>query len=65
MEQEIWEALESTAPNRDSKLVDPRANPNNRDIELYKKSLLKFLSELDASLSVGEVVEALENYHGE
>lgn len=60
--QEIWDALEATTPSRSRKMIDPRANASKQDTSLHKDMLMRFLSELDADLSVGEVRAALEEY---
>jgi hypothetical protein len=62
--QDVWDALEATTPNRSRATVDPPANASRRDVTLYRDTLLRFLSELDAELSVGEIREALEEYTG-
>lgn len=60
---EIWEALEATTINKDDKFIPDRANANKLEINQHKATLLRFLDELDGSLSVSEVREALEQYH--
>ena len=62
MMQDIWDALESTATNSDRKLIDPRANASKRDVRLWRDHIMRFLDELDAELTIGEVREALSEY---
>lgn len=62
-EQEIADALESTAPNRGNRgrFGDP-ATASPADVRLYRDTLLRFLEEIDGDLSVSELRLALENY---
>ncbi len=58
MSAEIWEALESCTASRD----EHRVTTTTREVALRKKSLLTFLEEIDGSLTVEEVREALDGY---
>ena len=60
--QDIWGALESTATNSDRKMIDPRANASKRDVRLWRDHIMRFLDELDAELTIGEVRETLSEY---
>ena len=62
IKQEILEILEATATNRSRLMINPPANASVWDINHYAKLILKFLDELDDSLSVRDLVEALEDY---
>lgn len=62
MMQEIIEALESTAPNKDERYIGKRANTSVREIHAHRDYLMRFLNELDAGITVGELRDALENY---
>lgn len=61
---EIWEALEATAIGKEASAfgIPKRVTASNADINIHKGVLLRFLDELDGSLSVSEVREALEQY---
>lgn len=63
MHEEVIEALESTAPNRKDRgrLDDPRV-PSEADIRLWRDALARFLGEIDADLTAGEIIAALEEY---
>lgn len=56
MEQEVWDALESTSPFKALSIATPN------EVTLHKNMLLKFLGELPDYLSVRDVIDALENY---
>jgi hypothetical protein len=60
---EIIEALESTSGNRRDRggISDPRM-PDAADIRLWRDRLLRFFEDLDAEVTVSEIVEALEDY---
>lgn len=61
MEQEVWDALESTSPFKALSIASKTvATPN--EVTLHKNMLLKFLGELPDYLSVRDVIDALENY---
>lgn len=57
---EIWEALEATTHGR-SKYGNERT-ASTQDARNHRDYLLRFLTELDAGLTVGEIREALEEY---
>lgn len=59
MNEEIIEALEASAMRRNSN----RSTASRRDIANHRDMLMRFLDELDGSLSVSEVREALEEYY--
>ena len=63
MNDEVIEALESTAPVRKNRgqMGDPQT-PDAADIRLWRDSLMRFLEELDGSISVREVIFALEGW---
>ena len=58
----IVATLEETAPNRDGKLVSPRATANKADILNWRDTVMKFMSELDGDLTVEEVCATLADY---
>lgn len=58
--QDIWEALEATAHGR-SKYGNERT-ASGQDIKNHRDYILRFLTELDAGLTVGEIREALDEY---
>jgi len=58
---DIIEALENAAPNSAGR-IDAPANASRRDILNYKRSLMRFLEELDAELTIGEIRSVLEEY---
>jgi len=59
--EDIIEALESTAYAPSGGIIE-RANASRRDILNYKKSLLRFLEELEAEITVGEIRAVLGEY---
>lgn len=59
---EIWEALESTTDRSRKALTNPKSQPTKNDYRLRIKDIVYFLEELDGSLSVSEVREALDEY---
>ena len=61
MEEEILEALESSAPVRGDKggIGDPRTS-SSADVALWKRSLLRFINELDEDITVGDIRRVLE-----
>lgn len=63
MEEEIIDALESTAGNRKNhgRIGDP-AVPDKQDITDWRNRLMRFLEELDADITVGEIRSVLEDY---
>lgn len=62
MMQEIIEALESTAPSRADRYISKSANTSKRAITNYRDYLMRFLTELDAGLTVGEIRDVLDQY---
>ncbi|WP_223478715.1 hypothetical protein [Oricola indica] len=61
--EQIWEALESSAPlPRKSSAFGQRATPERSAILAQRKHLLGFLENIDGDLSVAELREALEDY---
>lgn len=60
--QEIVEALETTATNADQSYIGKKANTSKRAIHAHRDTLMRFLSELDAGLTVGEIRSVLEDY---
>lgn len=64
-EDEIVEALESTAPVRGDHggIGDPRT-AGAADVNLWRRSLLRFLSEIDGDATVDDLRRTLEDYHG-
>lgn len=60
---DIIEALETTAGNRRSqgRLGDPAVG-DETDIRLWRDRLLRFFEELAGDLTVGEIVDVLEDY---
>lgn len=62
MEDEILEALESTAPvsGDRGRIGDPKTS-SDADVNLWRRSLLRFLNELDEDLTIGEVRRVLED----
>lgn len=67
MQEEVWEALEATAINKKdgAGFSSTRANASKYEVINHKNLLLRFLGELDDSMSVRDVIEALENYSGD
>lgn len=61
--EDIIEALESTAANRRDRggISDPRS-PDRADIRLWRDRLVRFLEEIEGDLTVGEIIEVLEDY---
>ncbi len=61
MEEDILEALESSAPASGDKggIGDPRVS-SNRDVALWKKAVLRFINELEDDITVGDIRRALE-----
>ncbi len=66
MDTEVWEALESTAPYPRSEGFDrPKAAVPTADaIQGHRLGLIKFLREVPEDISVAELIDALEGYHG-
>lgn len=62
MMQEITEALESTAPSSDQRYSEKPANASVRDIYAHRDYLMRFLTELDAEITVGELRAVLGGY---
>ena len=60
---EIIEALESTANNRNDRgrIGDP-ATSDKADIILWRNNLMRFLEELDGDLTIEDLRDALEDY---
>jgi hypothetical protein len=65
-DDEIFEALESTATNRRPKSTfgsfDGRTLPSKHDVQSHKGAILRFLGELDGDVCVNDVREALGRY---
>lgn len=61
--EDIIEALEmaTAAPTSHGGIPD-HANASRRDILNYKRSIMRFIGELDAELTVGEIRAVLEEY---
>ena len=59
---EIHEALEACAIRRSSSFCDPPATASKRDVLLLRRTLLRFLDEIDGDMSVSEVRAELEEY---
>jgi hypothetical protein len=60
--EDVIEALESTTPNRKAGDMFSRTNANKYEIRNHRDYLLRFLSELDSELTIGEVREILDDY---
>ena len=64
--EEVWEALETTIGPKSDRLrsFDPNrpATANAREVAAWRDSLMRFLTELSADMTVGEVREALEEW---
>lgn len=58
----IWEALESTAMVPDARSMRNHVTASAYSVRLYRDSLMRFLEDMDAEISVGEIREALEEY---
>lgn len=58
----VIKALEETAPNRDGRAISPRATANKADMLNWRDTVMKFLTELDADLTVEEVCAVLVDY---
>ena len=64
IEQDIIEVLEATATNsKAGNFSNLNANTSYRDIQNYKNSIMRFLEELDAEITVGELRGVLEEYY--
>lgn len=62
-QQEIHDALEATAlGKRQREGWNYKANASKRDCLNHRDGLLRFLEEVDGSLSVADLREALEEY---
>lgn len=59
---DIIEAMESTAKSRTPESYTRPSIANAADIRLWRDHLIRFLEELQSDLTVGEIIEALENY---
>lgn len=64
-DEDIHAALESTTNVGKSRqrAIDPDATPNKRDVYTRRDDILRFLEELDGSLTVADVRSALEEYN--
>ena len=62
MNDDVIEALESSAPNTDKHRIDPRANSSKRDVLNWRDVVMRFLDDIDGDLTVFEVRTALEDY---
>lgn len=60
MNDEIHDALESTAPFPSNGMIDGRRVASSADVRLWRDQLARFLDELDGALTVQEVREALD-----
>lgn len=60
---DIIEAMESTANSRKRESFTRPAIADAADMRLWRDRLVRFLEELETDLSVGEILEALEDYH--
>lgn len=62
--EDIIEALESTTVGRKQGrgMLDDPANASPVDIRNYRDTLMRFLTELDAEITVGELRAVLEDY---
>jgi len=58
----VIKALEETAPNRDGRIIEPRATANKADMLNWRDTVMKFLTEIDGDLTVEEVCAALADY---
>lgn len=62
MEEEIIEALESSVPVRGGKGgIGGRRTSTDGDIAVWRKSILRFINELDEDITVVEIRRVLEN----
>lgn len=63
MDDEIIEALESTAPNPKNRgrIDDPQVT-SDADTRLWRDAIVRFLSEVDRDVTAGEIIAALEEY---
>jgi len=63
MDEDIIEALESSAPVRKNRgrMGDPSTG-DKADTILWSESLLRFFNELDDNITVREIRTALEDY---
>lgn len=60
--EQVHEALESTALNTDNAYIAKRSTVKKREILNHRDTIMRFLEELDAEMSIGELREALEHY---
>lgn len=63
MNDDIIEALESSAPNskNSGRMGDP-SFADERDIKRWCDSVMRFINELDEGITVGEIRMTLEEY---
>lgn len=59
---DVHEALENTAPNAKAGKSFDRVTASKRDVLNHRDMLLRFLEDIDAGMSVGELREVLEEY---
>ncbi len=65
-DDEIVDALESSARVRgDHGGIGERRTASAADLNLWRRSLLRFLNEIDEDATVGDLRRVLEDYHGE
>lgn len=61
---EIVEALESSAPVKgDRGRIGDDRTATEADVNLWRRSLLRFLNEVDEDVTVGDLRRVLEDYH--
>ena len=65
-DDEIVEALESSAPVRgDHGRIGDDCTATAADMNLWRRSLLRFLNEIDEDANVGDLRRVLEDYHAQ
>lgn len=65
-DDEIVEALESSAPVKgDRGRIGDDRTATAADVNLWRRSLLRFLNEIDEDATVGDLRRVLEDYHAQ
>lgn len=60
--QQVFDALEATAPPAKNKSPFGQASATRQEISNHRDLLLRFLVEIDAEISVGELRDMLEEF---